>query len=308
MGVDGRGGINFQHEDMSKINMSKETIAFIGTGVMGRSMAGHLLNAGHPLHVYNRTKSKADGLLEAGAAWFDNPGEASAKADIVITIVGFPGDVEEVYFGTEGILDQAARGSLVIDMTTSSPTLAKRIAAAAAEKGIGSLDAPVSGGDLGARNAQLSIMVGGEREDFHRAKSIFQIMGKNVVLQGPAGSGQYTKMCNQIAIASGMIGISEAMSYAGKAGLDPFTVLKSIEPGAAASWSLSNLAPRALKGDFAPGFYVKHFIKDMRIAVESAEEMGLDLPGLKLTKSLYQKLAAQGGEDFGTQALLKVYQ
>ena len=289
-------------------DMSKETIAFIGTGVMGQSMAGHLLKAGHPVHVYNRTRSKAKGLLEGGGIWFDTPGQAASGADIIITIVGFPKDVEAVYFGVEGILDQAPRGSLVIDMTTSSPTLAKRIAATAAEKGIASLDAPVSGGDLGARKAKLSIMVGGEREDFDRAMPIFQIMGKNIVLQGTAGSGQYTKMCNQIAIASGMIGISEAMAYAGKAGLEPFTVLKSIEPGAAASWSLSNLAPRALKGDFAPGFYVKHFIKDMRIAIESAEEMGLDLPGLKLTKTLYQKLAAQGGEDFGTQALLKIYQ
>ena len=288
--------------------MSKETIAFIGTGVMGQSMAGHLLNAGYPLNVYNRTKSKADDLLAAGATWFDNPGKAAAEADIIISIVGFPRDVEEVYFGAEGILAHTPSGSLVIDMTTSSPTLAKRIAETAAEKGIGALDAPVSGGDLGARKAMLSIMVGGDRKDFDRAMPIFQIMGKNIVLQGLAGSGQYTKMCNQIAIASGMIGISEAMAYAGKAGLEPFTVLKSIEPGAAASWSLSNLSPRALKGDFAPGFYVKHFIKDMRIAIESAEEMGLDLPGLKLTKTLYLKLAAQGGEDFGTQALLKIYQ
>ncbi|QXD23641.1 NAD(P)-dependent oxidoreductase [Opitutia bacterium ISCC 51] len=287
--------------------MSKETIAFIGTGVMGRSMAGHLLNAGYPLNVYNRTKSKTDELVAAGATWCDTPSAASAGADIIITIVGFPKDVEEVYLGDDGILANAKSGSLFIDMTTSSPALAKKIAETAEGKGIGSLDAPVSGGDLGAKEARLSIMVGGSQADFDRALPAFEIMGKNIQLQGPAGSGQYTKMVNQIAIAAGMLGITEAMAYAKKSGLDPFHVLKSIETGAAGSWSLSNLSPRALKGDFAPGFFVKHFIKDMRIAIESADEMGLELPGLKLAKSLYDKLAAQGGEDNGTQALLKLY-
>jgi 3-hydroxyisobutyrate dehydrogenase len=288
--------------------MSKETIAFIGTGVMGRSMAGHLLTAVYPVNVYNRTKSKTDDLVKAGASWSDTPGAASSNADIIITIVGFPKDVEEVYLGEDGILANAKSGSLVIDMTTSSPMLAKKIAAAAAGKGIGSLDAPVSGGDLGAKEARLSIMVGGSQEDFDRALPAFEIMGKNIQRQGEAGAGQYTKMVNQIAIASGMLGITEAMAYARKSGLDPFQVLKSIETGAAGSWSLSNLSPRALKGDFAPGFFVKHFIKDMRIALESADEMGLELPGLKLAKSLYDKLAAQGGEDNGTQALLKLYE
>jgi 3-hydroxyisobutyrate dehydrogenase len=287
--------------------MSKETIAFIGTGVMGRSMAGHLLNAGYPLNVYNRTKSKTDELVAAGATWCDTPGAAAAGADIIITIVGFPKDVEEVYLGDDGILANAKSGSLLIDMTTSSPALAKKIAEVAEGKGIGSLDAPVSGGDLGAKEARLSIMVGGSQADFDRALPAFEIMGKNIQLQGPAGSGQYTKMVNQIAIAAGMLGITEAMAYAKKSRLDPFHVLKSIETGAAGSWSLSNLSPRALKGDFAPGFFVKHFIKDMRIAIESADEMGLELPGLKLAKSLYDKLAAQGGEDNGTQALLKLY-
>ena len=287
--------------------MSKETIAFIGTGVMGHSMAGHLLKAGYPLNVYNRTKSKTDDLVSDGATWCDSPGAAAEGADIIITIVGFPKDVEEVYLGENGILANAKSGSLVIDMTTSSPTLAKKIAAAASEQQIGSLDAPVSGGDLGAKEARLSIMVGGNQEDFDRALPAFEVMGKNIQLQGPAGSGQYTKMVNQIAIAAGMLGITEAMAYAKKSGLDPFHVLKSIETGAAGSWSLSNLSPRALKGDFAPGFFVKHFIKDMRIAIESADEMGLELPGLKLAKTLYDKLAAQGGEDNGTQALLKLY-
>ncbi len=287
--------------------MSKETIAFIGTGVMGRSMAGHLLKAGYPVNVYNRTKSRTDELVAAGATWCDSPGAAATEADIIITIVGFPKDVEEVYLGENGILAHASSGSLVIDMTTSSPALAKKIAEAAQGKEIGSLDAPVSGGDLGAKEARLSIMVGGSQGDFDRALPVFEIMGKNIQLQGPAGSGQYTKMVNQIAIAAGMLGITEAMTYAKKSGLDPFQVLKSIETGAAGSWSLSNLSPRALKGDFAPGFFVKHFIKDMRIAIESADEMGLELPGLKLAKSLYDKLAAQGGEDNGTQALLKLY-
>lgn len=287
--------------------MSQETIAFIGTGVMGRSMATHLLNAGYSVNVFNRTKAKTDDLVAAGATWHHSPGAAAADANIIITIVGFPKDVEDVYLGDGGILENAKSGSLIIDMTTSSPALAKKIATRAAEKGIGALDAPVSGGDLGAKEARLSIMVGGEESDFARALPAFEIMGKNIQLQGKAGAGQYTKMCNQIAIASGMLGITEAMAYAKKSGLDPFHVLKSIETGAAGSWSLSNLSPRALKGDFAPGFYVKHFIKDMRIAIESADDMGLELPGLKLAKTLYAKLAAQGGEDEGTQALLKLY-
>ncbi len=287
--------------------MSKERIAFIGIGVMGKSMAGHLLEAGYPLTVYNRTQSKADDLVARGATWADSPAAAAESADVVITIVGFPADVEETYFGDSGVFNTIKTGALVIDMTTSSPLLAKRIAEAASEKGVGSLDAPVSGGDLGAREARLSIMIGGERSDFDRAQPLFEIMGKNIQLQGPAGSGQYTKMCNQIAIASGMVAIGEALAYAKAAGLDPKQVLASIETGAAGSWSLSNLAPRALDGDFAPGFFVKHFIKDMGIALESASEMGLKLPGLELAKSLYDKLSAQGGADEGTQALFRFY-
>lgn len=287
--------------------MAKERIAFIGTGVMGRSMAGHLLKAGYPLSVYNRTKAKADDLVKDGAEWRDSPADAAKDADIVITIVGFPQDVEETYFGEKGVFASKPKGGLVIDMTTSSPALAKRIAEKAQSQGTEALDAPVSGGDLGAREARLSIMVGGSQEGFDQAKPLFDIMGKNIVLQGPAGSGQYTKMCNQIVIAASMVAIGEALAYAKKAGLDPETVLKSIGSGAAASWSLSNLAPRALKGDYAPGFYVKHFIKDMGIALESAEEMGLKLPGLELAKSLYDKLASEGGEDDGTQALFRFY-
>ncbi len=285
-----------------------DTIGFIGTGVMGRSMAGHLLKADYKLNVYNRTKSRADSLVADGAVWQDSPGEVAANSDITITIVGFPADVEAVYLGEDGILANAKAGSVVVDMTTSSPKLAARICEKAAEKGIGSLDAPVSGGDIGAREARLSIMVGGDEAVFTRVKPLFDLMGKNIGLMGPSGSGQHTKMSNQIAIANGMMGICEAMAYAEKASLDPMAVIACIENGAAGSWSLSNLAPRFLKGDFAPGFYVKHFIKDMGIALDSAREMDLDLPGLTLAHKLYQVLASQGGEDFGTQALYKLYQ
>ena len=266
---------------------NKPVIGFIGIGVMGRSMAGHLLNAGYPLHVNNRTQAKAQELLDKGAQWQDSPGKVAAVSDVIITIVGFPNDVEAVYLGDDGILTNAKAGSTVIDMTTSCPDLAQKIAEQAKTKGISSFDAPVSGGDIGAREARLSIMVGGDVEVFEKIKPLFEIMGKNIVLQGPAGSGQHTKMCNQIAIASGMMAISEAMAYARKSGLKPETVLESIESGAAGSWSLTNLAPRVLKGDFAPGFFVKHFIKDMKIAIGSAENMGLDLPGLRLAKQLY---------------------
>jgi len=286
----------------------KPTVGFIGIGVMGRSMAGHLLDAGYAVHVYNRTQSKAQDLVDRGAQWQPSPGKVAAAADVIITIVGFPADVESVYLGEDGVLAQARSGSLAIDMTTSCPNLASRIAQEAAAKGIEVLDAPVSGGDIGAREARLSIMVGGSVSGFERALPLFEIMGKNIVHQGPAGSGQHTKMCNQIAIASGMMAISEAMAYAQKSGLQPETVLKSIESGAAGSWSLTNLAPRVLKGDYAPGFFVKHFIKDMKIAIESAQAMGLDLPGLQLAKKLYDQLASKGCEDDGTQALFKLYE
>ena len=286
----------------------KPTVGFIGIGVMGRSMAGHLLDAGYSVHVYNRTHAKAQDLVDRGAQWQSSPGKVAAAADVIITIVGFPVDVEYVYLGEDGVLAQARSGSLAIDMTTSCPNLASRIAQEAAAKGIEVLDAPVSGGDIGAREARLSIMVGGSVSGFERALPLFEIMGKNIVHQGPAGSGQHTKMCNQIAIASGMMAISEAMAYAKKSGLQPETVLKSIESGAAGSWSLTNLAPRVLKGDYAPGFFVKHFIKDMKIAIESAQAMGLNLPGLQLAKKLYDQLASKGCEDDGTQALFKLYE
>lgn len=287
--------------------MSKSVVGFVGIGIMGRSMAGHLLKAGHPVQVYSRTREKAAGLVAAGATWAESPAAAAKGAKVVIAIVGFPKDVEEVFLGNSGILAGASAGTIVIDMTTSSPTLAKKIAETAAAKGIKALDAPVSGGDIGAREARLSIMVGGDREAFDEALPLFQAMGKNIVHQGPAGSGQHAKMCNQIAVAASMLGISEALIYAQKTGLDQKTVVDAIASGAAGSWSLSNLAPRVLKGDFAPGFMIKHFRKDLGIALEAAREAGLDLPMTKLAAELYAKLADKVGEELGTQALYKLY-
>ena len=289
-----------------KISKEKAVIGFIGTGVMGASMAGHILKAGYRLLVYNRTKDKAQVLLNQGAVWSEI-GNIAATCDVIITMVGVPQDVEQTYLGEGGILANAKKGSYLVDMTTSSPKLAAKIYQAARDRGIYALDAPVSGGDVGAREARLSIMVGGDQEAFEAVSPLFELMGKNVMLLGPAGSGQYTKMSNQIVIAGNMMGVSEALAYAKKAGLDPANVIKSIETGAAGSWSLSNLGPRMVAGNFAPGFYVKHFIKDMKIALESAQEMGLKTAALDLALKLYQQLAAEGYEDSGTQALYKIY-
>ncbi|GGF30721.1 putative oxidoreductase YkwC [Halobacillus andaensis] len=285
----------------------KPTIGFIGTGVMGKSMAHRLLEAGYDVHTYTRTASKAKELLQNGAIWQGSVKELAKQTDVIITMVGYPRDVEEVYFGTNGLIENALKGSILIDMTTSSPDLAKKIAEKAKEKELHAIDAPVSGGDIGARNGKLSIMVGGENHTVDQVMPIFKELGQNYVWQGPAGAGQFTKMCNQIAIASTMIGVTEALVYAEKAGLDPNIVLESISGGAAGSWSLSHLTPRVIRRDFSPGFFIKHFIKDMTIAIESAEEMGIDLPGLKLAKELYEELARNGEENSGTQALYKYY-
>jgi 3-hydroxyisobutyrate dehydrogenase len=282
-------------------------IGFIGTGVMGRSMASHLAAAGYTLEVYNRTKEKAQSLLDAGAHWHDSAAGVANAADVVITMLGFPSDVEETYFGEKGIIHQARPGALLIDMTTSRPLLAQRIAATAAARGLHALDAPVSGGDVGAREARLVIMTGGEQAAFERALPILELLGKNISLLGSAGSGQHCKMANQIAVAVGMVAWCEALTYARKAGLDPNAVHASISGGAAGSWAMTNLAPRALADNFAPGFYVKHILKDIRIAVESAEEMSLDLPGLRCAQELYEKVAALGWEESGTQALYRLY-
>ena len=282
-------------------------IGFIGTGVMGRSMAGHLAAAGHTLEVHNRTKAKAQSLLDAGAHWHDSAAGVARKADVVITMLGFPRDVEETYFGDKGIIERARAGALLIDMTTSRPLLAQRIATATTARGLQALDAPVSGGDVGAREARLVIMAGGEQAAFDRALPILQLLGQNISLLGAAGSGQHCKMANQIAVAVGMVAWCEALAYARKAGLDPSAVHASISGGAAGSWAMTNLAPRALGANFAPGFYVKHILKDIRIAVESAEEMKLELPGMQCAKTLYERVAAAGWEDSGTQALYRLY-
>jgi 3-hydroxyisobutyrate dehydrogenase len=274
---------------------------------MGRSMAGHLMAAGHPLHVFNRTRDKAKPLVDAGAQWHDSAGQAAAQAEVVITMLGFPHDVEETYLGKGGIVGASRKGALLIDMTTSSPLLARKISAAASARGLEALDAPVSGGDIGAREAKLVIMVGGEPGAYARALPVFSVMGKNLALQGSAGAGQHCKMANQIACAVGMVAWVEALAYAKRAGLDPSRVHGSISGGAAGSWALTNLGPRALSGDFAPGFYVKHIRKDIGIAVTSADEMGLSLPGLDCARKLYDLVAAKGWEEFGTQVLYRLY-
>ncbi|CWV12186.1 2-hydroxy-3-oxopropionate reductase [Listeria monocytogenes] len=284
-----------------------EKIGFVGTGVMGSSMAGHLLEAGYEVLVYTRTKTKAEDLLEKGALWIKTPGELANKVDILISMVGYPKDVEELYLGENGFLENLAVGTVAIDMTTSSPALAKKMAEFGREKGIGVLDAPVSGGDIGAKNGTLAIMVGGSEDVFLKVKPIFDILGSSVILQGDAGAGQHTKMVNQIAIASNMVGVTEAIIYAEAAGLNPSSVLDSISGGAAGSWSLANLIPRVLKDDFSPGFFIKHFIKDMGIAISEAKQMGLELPGLTLAEKMYQTLAEQGLSEEGTQALIKYY-
>jgi 3-hydroxyisobutyrate dehydrogenase len=282
-------------------------IGFIGLGVMGRSMARHLINAGHQLVVYNRTRARADEAISMGARWAEGPGDVARDAEVVITMVGYPRDVEEIYFGSEGLIENARQRALLIDMTTSTPTLAVRIAEAATARGIDALDAPVSGGDVGAREARLTIMAGGSADAFNRAMPALQVLGRTIGRMGGPGAGQHTKMCNQIAIASGMLGVCEALAYAKAAGVDQTEMINTISTGAAASWSLSNYGPRIINGDFAPGFYVKHFIKDMEIALQSAREMGIDTPGLETALQMYRTLSEEGGADLGTQALYRLY-
>jgi 3-hydroxyisobutyrate dehydrogenase len=282
----------------------KTRIGWIGTGVMGSSMAGHLLNKGYAVTVFNRTRDKAKPLLERGAQWGDSPTAVAQRSDLIFSIVGFPHDVREVILGSDGALNGAAAGAVLVDMTTSEPSLAREIYQAAQARGVASIDAPVSGGDVGAREARLSIMVGGDKEVVERIRPLFEAMGKTIVHQGPAGAGQHTKMVNQILIATAMIGICEALLYGHKAGLDLNTVLESVSGGAAGSWSLSNYAPRMLKGNFDPGFFVEHFIKDMGIALAEAKRMNLSLPGLALAEQLYLALEAQGHGRKGTHALM----
>ena len=294
--VEGRRGRN---------SMPAKRIFWVGTGVMGAPMAGHLLAAGHSVSVHTRTRARAADLEATGVAWVESPAEGAAEADVVCTMVGYPADVESAVLGRDGVLGGMCAGSCLIDFTTSSPELARRIASEGAHRDVGCLDAPVSGGDVGARNASLSIMVGGEAEVFEAARPLLETVGKTIVYQGPAGAGQHTKMVNQVLIATTMIGVCEGLLYAQRAGLNPETVLKSVGSGAAMSWSLANLAPRILKGDLAPGFYVEHFVKDMSIALAECERMGLTLPGLELAHRLYCKLVELGMEQNGTQALIR---
>lgn len=287
-------------------SMSKK-IGFIGTGVMGYPMAEHLLHGGHELHVFNRTREKADGLEQKGAQWCSSPGELAPRVDVVFTMLGYPSDVESTYLGVDGLLARAKPGTLLVDFTTSTPELAEKIHEQGHQRGTETVDAPVSGGDLGARAATLSIMVGGDPHTVDRLMPMLQLLGQNIVHQGGPGSGQYCKMANQIAVAGTMLGTCEAMAYAQNSGLDPLKVLESIQGGAAGSWSLQKLAPKILKGDDDPGFCVKHFIKDLRIALESAERLGLDLPATGLAKKLYERVCEMGYGEKGTQALAHAY-
>ena len=282
-------------------------VGFIGLGIMGQSMAGHLLAAGHPLTVYNRSRDKAADLLARGAHWCDTPAEVAAQSQLVISMVGHPSDVEQVWLGEQGLLARARPGTLLIDMSSSSPSLARQLAEQAAQRGCQALDAPVSGGDVGAREAKLSIMVGGPAAAFEAALPVLRRMGTNVVHVGAAGAGQHTKMCNQIVIAATMMGVCEGLAYARAAGLDLAGTLQAIGGGAAASFQLNVLGPRIVQGDFAPGFMIEHFLKDLGIALAEAGRMALDLPALGLARQLYALLAEQGAGRLGTQALFKQY-
>lgn len=283
-------------------------IGFIGVGVMGKSMVRNLIKSGYDVSVYTRTKSKIIDVIEEGAVWCDDIQTCVKDKDIIITIVGYPKDVEEVYFGEYGILNSAKEGSIVIDMTTTSPKLSIKIYNEAKLRKIKSLDAPVSGGDIGAKNGTLSIMVGGDEEVFEECRDIFGCMGSNIIYEGKAGSGQHTKMANQIAIAGAISGVCEAITYAEKAGLDVEKMLNSISQGAAGSWQMNNMAPRIIKNDFAAGFYIKHFIKDMKIAVEESKEFDSNLAILNKVLEMYEKLEENDMGDLGTQALIKYYE
>jgi 3-hydroxyisobutyrate dehydrogenase len=287
---------------------AKYVIGFIGIGVMGSSMAGHLLKAGYSVHAHTRTKEKARALLDAGAVWEENPEHLVPKCSVVFTMVGYPSDVEGVYFGVKGLIENAMPGTYLVDCSTSKPDLARRIYTAAKAKGLFALDAPVSGGDIGAKNGTLTIMVGGDRADFDAIKPLFELMGATIILQGGPGSGQHTKMANQIAIAGNLAGAVEAVTYAKSAGLDPRMVLQSIGSGSAGSWQLNNMVPRMLDGNFEPGFYVKHFLKDLRIALDSARAMKVDLPLLALAERLFESMQDEGFGDKGTQALYLLYE
>ena len=282
-------------------------IAFVGTGIMGSSMVGHLLRAGHAVRVHTRTRARAQPLLDAGATWADSPAEAAEGADVVCSNVGMPAEAEEVYFGPRGVLGAVRPGQILVDFGTSPPSFARRVAEAAAAKGASAIDAPVSGGDVGARNATLSIMVGGEPEAVARAMPVLSRLGKTIVHQGGAGSGQRTKIVNQILVAANTLGMCEALHFAAKAGLDTQKVLTAVGGGAAASWSIQVLAPRVLNGDFDPGFIVEHLVKDLRIARDDARELGEFMPLIELCLARYEDLVAAGHGRKGTQGAYLLY-
>lgn len=282
-------------------------IGFIGTGVMGTGIIKNLLRANYEVTVFNRTQAHAQPVIDAGARWASSPAEVAADAPITFSMVGFPQDVSDVYFGEKGILAGAKPGSLVVDMTTSTPTLARKITAAAAEKGVVALDAPVSGGDIGARKGTLTIMVGGDKAALPQLKPLFDIMGSATHRFGGAGAGQHAKMANQIMIAGTMTGLTEMLVYAQAAKLNLNDVLETVGAGSAANWSLTNYGPRILAGDYTPGFFAKHFLKDLRIALDEADKMHLDLPATKTAKQLYEQLVGAGDGNDGTQALVKLY-
>jgi 3-hydroxyisobutyrate dehydrogenase len=297
-----------QHKQHKRKEFKMMNIGWVGTGVMGSSMAGHLQKAGHNLSVFNRSKEKTDGLVSNGAKWCSSPAEVAANSEIVFTIVGHPADVQEVYLGENGILKAESPCSIVVDMTTSQPSLAKTLFEQAAKKGVESLDAPVSGGDVGARDAKLAIMVGGKKEIFDKVFPLFQLMGPTISYMGGPGAGQHTKVCNQIVVAGNMIGTCESLLYASKQGLDKQQVIDIVGKGAASSWAINNLGPRIAKGNYDPGFFVEHFIKDMGIALDEAAAIGLSLPGLALVWQLYIAVKAQGHGRSGTQALFLALQ
>ena len=282
-------------------------IGFIGTGVMGKSIVKHFLAKGHEVMVYNRTKSKSDELVAQGAIWQETPAEVTNASEIIFSIVGYPSDVEEIYYGANGIFSVEVKDKILVDLTTSTPTLAEKIYQTAKKEGAAALDAPVSGGDLGAQNGTLSIMIGGDQAVYDSVVPLFDILGKSYSLQGKAGAGQHTKMANQIMIAGTMTGRTEMLVYAKAANLDVEKVLETLGGGAAQNWSMSNYAPRILKADYSPGFFVKHFIKDLKIALDEAEKMHLNLPATKLATELYERLADQGFDNDGTQALIKLW-
>ncbi len=282
-------------------------IGFIGTGVMGREVASHLQKAGHQLFVYNRTKTKADELINRGAIWCQTPSEIAKQSEVILTMVGYSSDVKEVYYGEVGIFSTVKPQTILIDLTTSTPTLAKEIYATAKEKNCYALDAPVSGGDLGAKRGTLSTMVGGDETVFKKAIPILEVFSSTIKLQGPQGSGQHTKMANQIMIAGTMTGLVEMLAYADKSGLNVSDVLETVGSGSASNWSLENYGPRILKKDYSPGFFAKHFLKDLSIALDEAEKMNLVLPCTELARKLYQDLCNQGYQNDGTQALMRLY-